>query len=283
MLFIAACLSWAIPTLATAAEPADPALGNKGVLAAREASAAQSDGDFATALKLFTEALASGELEPRMRVIVLLRRASVLQALKHYDRALVDLDEAGAKDNDFGMRSDNSGRKVAVMVHYNRGVVHESMGKYTAAMENYNEALRRDPEFSWIYVNRGNVHRAEGRCGPALADYADALKFGPGDNVAIANKAWVLATCPDAEFRNGAEALTLARKANAESAHPYLQNILAAALAETGAFSAAVETQEKALAMLGMGDAEMRASFQDRLKSYERNTPWRDVPKKPGS
>lgn len=254
--------------------------GAKGVVTAREASAALSDGEFNTAETLFTQALASGDLEPRMEVIVLLRRATARHALKLYDRALTDLADAAKKDQDFGMRADNSGRKVAVMVTYNRGIVHESMGKYAEAMKDYDEALRRDPEFSWVYVNRGNVNRAQGRCGPALADYADALKFGPDDNIAIANKAWVLATCPDRAFRNGSDALSLARKVNADSQHPYLQNILAAALAEAGFFPAAVEAQEKALAMLGPADGEMRSVFQARLKSYEQGKPWRDVPEK---
>ena len=61
--------------------------------------------------------------------------------------------------------------------------------------------------------------------------------------------AWMLATCPDAATRNGAEALRLAQKisavaANAEQAEAL--GVLAAAQAETGDFAGAVKTSQSA-------------------------------------
>ena len=65
------------------------------------------------------------------------------------------------------------------------------------------------------------------------------------------------------------------------AAPSYYSMVARLALAEAGLFPAAVEAQEKALAMLGPADGEMRSVFQTRLKSYEQGKPWRDIPEKP--
>ena len=65
---------------------------------------------------------------------------------------------------------------------------------------------------------------------------------------ALNNLAWVLATSPKAELRNGAEAVRLAERA-CELTHygePLFIGTLAAAYAEAGRFPEAVTTAEKA-------------------------------------
>ena len=61
--------------------------------------------------------------------------------------------------------------------------------------------------------------------------------------------AWVLATCPEASVRNGAEAVELARRAVklSDGREPAILGTLAAAYAEAGRFPEAVQTARKAL------------------------------------
>lgn len=268
-------LSFVLPIVCVLAGPA----WADGREDAAQAGAATEARDFAEASRLYTRALADKTLEPRQQVIVLLRRAAVLKELARYPDALADLDLATKTDKDFGMRADNSGRKVAILILYNRGIVHEAMERYDLAIADYDEAIRRDPGFSWPKVNRGNVHRVLGNCGKADADYAAALELYAKDSLALSNRAWLLATCPDAKSRDGARAVALARDAIAITDHPYFEGILAAALAESGAFTEAVEVQERAITLLDPADTAMQGEFRKRLTAYEQKKPWRDVPK----
>jgi tetratricopeptide (TPR) repeat protein len=89
--------------------------------------------------------------------------------------------------------------------------------------------------------------------------------------------AWLLATCPEAECRNGKKAVELARSAVSLSPESSTeQSILAAAYAETGQFALAVETQKRALDLLDeTADEKTRNDFHARLQSYETQQPWR--------
>ena len=81
----------------------------------------------------------------------------------------------------------------------------------------------------------------------AIADYQVPIKSGSVLPAAYRELAWVRATCPEAKFRDGKQAVELAkqaleRKPDGDVA-TYL--VLAAAHAEAGDFVAAVEFQEK--------------------------------------
>jgi Flp pilus assembly protein TadD len=87
-----------------------------------------------------------------------------------------------------------------------------------------------------------------GRNREAVAQYREALRLNPNLAAALNNLAWTLATSPEDELRNGAEAVRLAKRA-CELAHygePLLVGTLAAAYAECGRFPEAVTMAEKA-------------------------------------
>ena len=91
--------------------------------------------------------------------------------------------------------------------------------------------------------------------------------------------AWILATCPEAEYRDGNKALQLSLqllKVN-ENDPTNLDN-LAAAYAEVGDFGAAVSTQQKAIAALKMtAEATKTDEFKQRLHSYEQKRAYRET------
>lgn len=84
------------------------------------------------------------------------------------------------------------------------------------------------------------------------------------------NLAFELLTAPDAEARNPAKALILARRANhlAGGGHPLILDTLALALFETGDVARAIETQRVALAALPAEHAARR-ELETRLTRFE--------------
>ncbi len=83
------------------------------------------------------------------------------------------------------------------------------------------------------------------------AEWREALRLQPDDVDALDQLAWALATSPEASIRNGPEAVALARRAVqlGDGRDADLLATLAAAYAEAGRFSEAVETAERAISL----------------------------------
>ncbi len=59
----------------------------------------------------------------------------------------------------------------------NRGIIQVANGLYEEALEDYNEAIRLDPDNGKIYLNRGNVQFRMHEHDEAIADYDRALEL----------------------------------------------------------------------------------------------------------
>ncbi len=126
-------------------------------------------------------------------------------------------------------------------------------------------------------VARADAFFDSGNYKSALADYEEAVTNSPKSARARTALARFLAVCPDARWRDGQRAFreaTLACKLSGEH-DPYDLAALAAALAETGNFTAAVKQQEKALAIPFVID---RAEFEKDLADYKKGKPARHRP-----
>ena len=91
--------------------------------------------------------------------------------------------------------------------------------------------------------------------------------------------AWIYATHPDAQLRDGSRALELAEKASALSGNrnPDHLDKLAAAHAEVGQFSDAVTAATKAERLaFALGDHDLAAQVKSRRELYENKTPYRE-------
>jgi Tfp pilus assembly protein PilF len=110
------------------------------------------------------------------------------------------------------------------------------------------QAIRLHPAYPEALGTMANALCAQGKYGEALHFYQAALKARPDQEGILNNLAWLLASCPDAAFRNGPEAVRLASRASELSGYskPLLIGTLAAAQAEAGDFQAAVATAERA-------------------------------------
>jgi serine/threonine-protein kinase len=91
--------------------------------------------------------------------------------------------------------------------------------------------------------------------------------------------AWVLATSPDPTIRNGAQAADLANRAVTLSGGQEVRALdaLAAALAETEKFSAAVAAAGQASAMaLARNDDALASAIDQRTRLYRQGLPYRE-------
>ena len=81
----------------------------------------------------------------------------------------------------------------------NRGIGLSSLNKDEAAINDLNEAVRRDAKISAIYINRGNVYRKLGSLSKAIQDYSKAIEIDPKDARAFNSCSLVFADLRDFE------------------------------------------------------------------------------------
>lgn len=144
------------------------------------------------------------------------------------------------------------------------------------ALTDLNAAIKLDPQFAMAFTNRGWLHVEKGDLDEALADFTTAAKIAPKDALIANNLAWFRATCPNAKYRDGKQAVMLATLACEQTGykHEEFLDTLAAAHAEAGDFKAAVKWATKTLEL----DPE-NEDFAEHLKLYQSSKPLRDETK----
>ena len=120
------------------------------------------------------------------------------------------------------------------------------------------------------------THRAKNEFEQAIEDYSQAIRIDPKNSLALNNRAWLWAVCPDAKFRDGARAVESATRACELTNWKSANNVdtLAAACAEAGDFDSAIRWQEKAQPLFP--DDETRARGKERLNLYKLGKPFRE-------
>ncbi len=131
------------------------------------------------------------------------------------------------------------------------------------------------------YMARGRAHLERREYAAALDDFRAASRLDPESAEPHRDIAWVRATCPDASFRDGPEAVAEAQKAS-ERAGPrdsVTLDVLAAAHAEAGDFPAAITAAKKAARLANDAQDATGArlpGIRQRLAGYERGVAWRE-------
>jgi tetratricopeptide (TPR) repeat protein len=196
-----------------------------------------------------------------------LYRGSAYEAERNHDQAIADYNTA------LRLNPDNAQAFAALAVTY------EAKGDHPKAIANCRRALQHNPNYVPFFYNRGNVDRRNGDYERAIADYSDAVQIRPDLAVAYNGLAWVLATAPQDNLRNGSKALEYAQKAYGLTQGKIAATFetLAAAAAETGDFTAAVTWETKYLGT-SLPPARAEAGKQ-RLGLYQRNLPYREAAK----
>lgn len=113
-------------------------------------------------------------------------------------------------------------------------------------------------------------------------DHAQARRcyeaaMAQGDPSARINLAWLLATSPRADVRDGRRAVALVQPLAVMDPSSGHLDTLAAALAEAGDYAAAARTERAAIALdNASGTTESLQAFAQRLTLFERNHPYRE-------
>jgi len=96
--------------------------------------------------------------------------------------------------------------------------------------------------------------------------------------VALNELAWVLATHPQQEFRDGKRAVELAERTTTASddSEPRYWGTLDAAYAESGRFEDAIKTAQKVIVLANeKGQTNLIGSAELRIKLYQQGKPFR--------
>jgi protein O-mannosyl-transferase len=153
-------------------------------------------------------------------------------------------------------------------------------GKVDQALAEYSEVLRANPTEPTAHYRLALALSAQGRSKEAIAEYRAAVKARPGYPEALNNLAWLLATCPDPQLRNGQEAVDLAERACrlTERKQAYMVGTLGAAYAEASRFPEAIAAAETARALAEReNDKEVAALNSKLLALYRSGQPYRDT------
>ncbi len=227
---------------------------NQGVLAAQT-------GDFPAALAAFNLTL---DINPKFAK-AFSNRASLHVQGGRFNEALADYNQAIALDPDLAP------------AHKGKGRVCHMLGRTEEARQHFDAAVVLSPTDAQVALSRADLLVDMGRYGEAQQEYRRAIQLDGKLANALRNLAWLEATCPVANYRNGAEAVQHAQQAIQISGREDDVNLdtLAAAYATAGRFADAIATVERAISAAGAGQVE---GYKSRLELYKQNQPFLSQP-----
>jgi tetratricopeptide (TPR) repeat protein len=237
-----------------------------------------------------------GQIGPNLFIL----RGKCWIELEQYQLAKEDLNRAVEMD------SNNS------RAFYYRAICHEKSGAATLAIEDYQRSIDIEPAIapyakrilllkkvdrikearsdlaaiiklvspdSFGYSDAALILHNLGNYEGAVSDYKKAIDLKPSNSLALSGLALLYATSEDINFRNGDKAIQLAQQALSLEKHHSNYSALAASYAELGNFREATETLNEAIELALKGqDTDSLTHYQEMMKKYNINKPWRGNP-----
>jgi protein O-mannosyl-transferase len=176
--------------------------------------------------------------------------------------------------------------QAAIDLRPENGPAHDNLakallqkGRLAEAMVHYRKFLEIEPGNVEARNTLGTALIQQGRVSEAIAQWQEALALQPDNGNAASNLAWVFATCPDNSIRDGPRAVDLAQKAMRLSGSkiPMVFRVLAAAYAENGRFSDAIETAERGADLANRtSNPALASELESNIALYQSGRPFRD-------
>ncbi len=210
--------------------------------------------------------LATIKLEPS-NAVAYFNLGAAYQANNQLDRAFDEFSEAARIDP---LDADTQGRLAGVLARQH---------KFDEAIKHYSQALRLQPEDAKLHGQLAAVLATQGDFRDAVEHYWTSIRLKPDWPDPMRDLAWIMATNPKAELRNGPEALHLAQKACGLVGHPdprFLSS-LEVAYAEVGRFDDAIKTAQQ-IQQLATAPSQKRfvAGITNRLELYRAGKPFHE-------
>ena len=203
-------------------------------------------------------------------------RRAVMNLFTNAEDRLKHGDTAGAKrDLDAALHADPTFWPAL----YIRAQIFAGQGKYDLAIQDCNEALRQYRGFVEAALLRARINAGLGKYAEALKEFNYIVSIHPRSVTlarALSDRAWFQATCPNASFRNGRQAVKDAKAACSIMAwkDENMIDTLAAAYAETGDFDSAARYAAQALAIKGIEPADSKR-IRRHLALFQQHQPIR--------
>jgi tetratricopeptide (TPR) repeat protein len=154
-------------------------------------------------------------------------------------------------------------------------------GGLTSAALHLGYVMMLRPELEQAHAQLRQILLSLARATDGLQRLRDIAANAPDSPRMLDELAWLLATYPDSESRDGAEAIRLAERACSltERRIPALLDTLGAAYAEAGDFPRAISAIEEALKRAdSSGDSDAVKLSENILASLRENAPYRQEP-----
>ncbi|MDO5309219.1 MAG: tetratricopeptide repeat protein [Planctomycetia bacterium] len=156
--------------------------------------------------------------------------------------------------------------------------VYAEGGLYKKSIAILDELMAKEPDSLDLMRTRADIELNYGHWEKAIEFYDKIMAIKDDDSGVLNNYSWLLATCPDDNFRDAKRALEYGKRSAELTQYnqAHILSTLAAAYAENGDFESAVSWAQKALE-LGRLDLERDnvSSYQEELQSYKDRKPWR--------
>jgi tetratricopeptide (TPR) repeat protein len=192
--------------------------------------------------------------------LVLLRLNRFEEALQHLQSA-INVDQRDAES------------------HRLLGEAYVALRRYDQSRSEFERVLELRPKDALAMYQLGALAQYQHRLDEAVRHYRAALELDSQQLQSSNNLAWILATHPDAKYRDGKQAVALAEQICEKTKHerPSYLDTLSAALAEVGRFDEAVKAATRGANLaIGADQIDLAADMVRRQKLYESGQPYRD-------
>ena len=168
-----------------------------------------------------------------------------------------------------------------VRAHVLLGGILQAKGKLKEATVHFQQVVNLDSDHALGQYSLGSALSGQGHFEQALKYLRAASRLKPEWSVPLNDTAWILATCPQPELQDGAEAVRLAERAVqlTEGQNFEMLDTLAVAYAAAGQFDKAVEVASDTMALAtDAGEQQLAKKFASRLKLFEQSRPYHPNP-----